>query len=351
MTGRERVLTLLEGGRPDRLPFMPITMMRAAEHIGLKYRDYVTDHRVLAEAQVRIAEAFDIDHVSVISDPAREVSDLGGAVEWFENQPPAVIEQGALLADKSRLSGLRPHDSASAPRLRDRVEGVRLLRQRVGSQRVIEGWVEGPAAMAADLRGVNRLMLDFFDDPDFVRKLFAFCVDMELETARAQIEAGADIVGVGDAVASLVGPQLYFRFVLPDEIRLVQAIRQLGARVRLHICGKTRKLYAGMVQTGADIIDLDFLAPMSEARAEMGPNQVLLGNVDPVRVMRDGTPEEVRAAFEECYRQAGPRYIVGAGCEIPIGTPDANFYAARSVADALLRAASTSVDGRSPSKL
>jgi hypothetical protein len=47
--------------------------------------------------------------------------------------------------------------------------------------------------------------------------------------------------------------------------------------------------------------------------------------------MRDGTPAEVRAAFAECRRQAGPRYIVGAGCEIPAGTPDANLRAAISV--------------------
>src|SRR5579883_2106560 len=164
MTGRERILAFLDGRPTDRLPFMPITMMRAAEHLGVRYRDYVSDHRILAEAQVRIAEAFDIDHVSVISDPAREVSDLGGAVEWFDNQPPAVIEERAILADKSRLAALRRPDSAIAPRMRDRVEGVRLLRQRVGTERVVEGWVEGPVAMAADLRGVNRLMLDFFDD-------------------------------------------------------------------------------------------------------------------------------------------------------------------------------------------
>ena len=328
MTGRERVETLLGGGETDRLAFLPITMMRAAEQIGVKYRDYVTDHRVLAEAQVRTAEAFGIDHVSVISDPAREVSDLGGAVEWFENQPPAVVEERALLADKRKLAGLRRPDSRTAPRMRDRVEGVRLLKERAGGERIIEGWVEGPAAMGADLRGVNRLMLDFFDDPDFVRELFAFSVEMELETARAQVEAGADVVGVGDAVASLVGPDLYREFVWAEERRLVQAIRGMGARVRLHICGKTRKLYRGMARTGADIIDLDFLAPMGPAREEMGPEQVLLGNVDPVRVMRDGTPEEVKAALAACHREAGARYIVGAGCELPVGTPAENIRAA-----------------------
>ena len=48
----------------DRLPLMPITMMFAADHAGVKYRDYVTDHRTLVEAQLRVAEAYDIDYVS-----------------------------------------------------------------------------------------------------------------------------------------------------------------------------------------------------------------------------------------------------------------------------------------------
>ncbi len=332
MTGRERVLALLDGSDPDHVPCMPITMMRAAQHIGRKYRDYVTDHRVLAEAQVRVAATFSIDHVSVISDPAREVSDLGGAVEWFENQPPAVVEERALLTRKSRLQGLRLPELSSSPRLLDRVQGVGLLKERIGGECLVEGWVEGPCAMSADLRGLNNLMLDFFDDPAFVRDLFTFSVEMELRTARDQIAAGADIVGVGDAAASLIGPRLYEEFVVPFERTLVRGIQDAGARVRLHICGKTRKLYRGMESTGAEIIDLDFLAPIAEARAEMGPRPVLLGNLDPVRVMRDGTPGGIQAGFAECHRQAGARYIVGAGCEVPFGTPDANLHAAAAYA-------------------
>ncbi len=327
MTGRERVLALLNGHEPDHVPCMPITMMRAAQHIGRKYRDYVTDHRVLAEGQVRVAERFGFDHVSAISDPAREVSDLGGAVEWFENQPPAVVEERALLSDKARLLTLRLPELSSSPRMLDRVEGVRLLKDRIGRECMIEGWVEGPCAMSADLRGLNSLMFDFFDDPSFIRDIFTFTVEMELRTARDQISAGADIIGVGDAAASLIGPRLYHEFVVPFEQTLVKGIQESGARVRLHICGKTRKLYRGMEATGAEIIDLDFLAPIAEARAEMGPRPALLGNLDPVRVMRDGTPESIEAGFAECHRQAGPRYIVGAGCEVPAGTPDENLLA------------------------
>ena len=334
MNGRERILAMLSGGEPDRLPFMPITMMFAARQIGAKYRDYARDHRVLAEAQIRTAETFGFDHVSAISDPAREVSDLGGAVEWFDDQPPAVPQEGAVLGDKRRLSGLRVPDPASASRMADRVEAVRLLRERAGRDLAVEGWVEGPCAMGADLRGLNTLMTDFTDDPGFVRDLLAFSVEMETRFARAQIAAGADLIGVGDAAASLIGPRLYTEFVQPWEHALVRAIREAGARVRLHICGRTRRLYRGMAATGAEMIDLDYPAPIAEARAEMGPEPVLAGNLDPVRAMRDGTPETVWDGFAGCHSQAGPRYIVAAGCEIPVGTPPANLLAAAHYAQA-----------------
>ncbi len=327
MTGRERVLAVIGGRATDRLPLMPITMMFAAGHAGVRYSDYARDHRVLAEAQIRTAETYGFDYVSAISDPAREVSDLGGAVVWYDDQPPALDESGALLGDKSRLASLRPPDPLGGGRMHDRVNGVALLKRRAGRELLVEGWVEGPCAMGADLRGINTLMTDFLDDPPFVRDLFAFTVEMELAFAKAQIEAGADLIGVGDAAASLVGPRIYDEFVWPYEKRLVDGLHALGTRVRLHICGRTRRLFGGMGRLGANIVDLDYFAPVAEARMAMGPDQVLLGNIEPVGVLRNGTPESVAAAVEACHRAAGPRFIVGAGCEVVRDTPAANLRA------------------------
>jgi MtaA/CmuA family methyltransferase len=327
MTGRERALAVLEGRQPDHLPLMPITMMFAAHQCGVRYRDYVTDCRVLAEAQIYTAAKFWFDYVSVISDPAREAADLGAGIEWFEDQPPALVEARALLADKSALARLSLPDPWGGGRMHDRVKGVALLKERAGGEKLVEGWIEGPCAMGADLRGINTLMLDFADDPGFVRDLFGFCVEMELAFARAQVEAGADLIGVGDAAASLVGPRLYEEFVWPCERKLIDGLHAVGARVRLHICGKTRRLFQWMGRLDAEIVDLDWMAPLGEARREMGPAQVLLGNIDPVAVLRNGTPELVRAAVGECHRQARARYIVGAGCEVVRDTPEANLRA------------------------
>ncbi len=334
MNGRERILAMLAGQPVDHLPLMPITMMFAVDQIGEKYGHYATDHRVMVEAQLRTAEKFDFDFVSVISDPAREAADCGAKVEFFGNQPPAIVEDQARLADKTELGRIKIPDPLGGGRMTDRVQGVALFKEKVRGEKLIEGWVEGPIAEAADLRGINTLMLDFYDDAAFVRDLFEFVIEMELRFAKAQIEAGCDIVGVGDAAASLVGPQIYEEFVWPYEKKLVDGLHALGTKVRLHICGNTRSILGGMGRLGCEIVDLDFPAPMSEARAQMGANQVLLGNIHPVKVLRAGTPQSITEAIAECHRQSGARYIVSAGCEVPRDTPSENVLALRDYARA-----------------
>ena len=327
LTSRERVLAHLEGRPVDRLPLMPITMMFACRQIGARYRDYCTDYRVLVEGQIRTAEAFGFDYVNTMSDPAREAADCGATVEYFDNQPVAIVEEHALLAEKTKLASLKLPDPLGGGRMHNGIKALGLFKERVGKAMMVEGWIEGPVAEAADLRGINTLMLDFFDDPSFVRDLFAFVIELELRFAREQLKAGADVIGLGDAAASLVGPQIYQEFVWPYEKQLIDGIHALGGKVRLHICGNTRRILEGIGKLNCDVVDLDSLAPISEARQKMGPNAVLLGNLNPVAVLRNGDAAGVTAAISAGHRQAGPRFIVGAGCEVPRDTPPDNLRA------------------------
>ncbi len=149
---------------------------------------------------------------------------------------------------------------------------------------------------------------------------------MELRFARAQVQAGADLIGIGDAAASLVGPKVYNEFVWPYEKKLVDGVHALGVPVRLHICGNTSRILEGMGRLQCALVDLD-LASMADAREKMGPRQVLAGNIHPVHVLRNGPPESITNAIAECHRQVGPRYIVAAGCEVPRDTPAENLRA------------------------
>ena len=114
MNSRERWLALLENRPVDHLALMPITMMFAAAQRGVLYGDYVTDHRVLVEAQTHVAEKFGFDYVSCISDPAREAADLGADVHFFEDQPPAINEENARLKDKTALASLQEAAAGAA---------------------------------------------------------------------------------------------------------------------------------------------------------------------------------------------------------------------------------------------
>jgi MtaA/CmuA family methyltransferase len=304
---------------------MPITMQFACAQIGARYRDYCTDFRVLVEGQLRTAEIFDLDHVNTMSDPAREAADCHATVRYFDDQPVALVEEQALLSDKARLPRLKLPDPLGGGRMHNGIKALALYKEKLRGDKLIEGWIEGPCAEAADLRGINTLMLDFFDDPQFVRDLFDFVLEMELRFAKAQLDAGANLIGIGDAAASLVGPDIYGEFVWPYEKKMVDGIRALGGRTRLHICGNTRRILTPMGRLACEIVDLDSPVPLTEAREQMGAGQVLLGNINPVTVMRNGKPESVRQAIAACHRQAGPRFIVGAGCEIPRDTPPENL--------------------------
>jgi len=326
MNSRERVFAHCNGQPVDHLPLMPITMQFACEQIGARYRDYCTDYRVLVRGQIYTAQTFGFDYVNTMSDPAREAADCGAVVAHFDEQPVALVEEQALLADPTQLARLKIPDPLGGGRMHNGIAALALLKEQIGREKIIEGWVEGPIAEAADLRGINTLMTDFYDDPVFVRDLFAFVVEMELRFARAQVQAGADVIGIGDAAASLVGPDIYEEFVWPYEKQMVDGIHALGARTRLHICGNTRRLVAAMGRLGCHIVDIDSLTPLPLARAQM-PDQIILGNLNPVATLRNSSPEIISAAAAECHRAAGQRFIVGAGCEVPRDTPPENLHA------------------------
>ena len=327
MTSSQRLRGVIDDGKADRLLVMPITMQFAADRIGRKYLDYTTDHRVLVEAQLRVAEEFGFDHVSAISDPAREVADCGAKIIPHPDSPPAIDKANPLLADKTTLAKLRTPNPYTGPRMSDRIRAVEELSRQVGRDKIVEGWIEGPCTQAAALRGINALMFDFHDDDKFIADLFEFIIDMELSFARAQVQAGATLIGIGDPAASLVSPDIYEHFILQAEKKLLQKVQELGVMVRLHICGNTSSLLEYFNLLGAEIIDLDHTVSLIEARKIMPGKQVLMGNIDPVHTLRDGTPDSVYTAIGKCHLAVGPHYIVGAGREVYRDTHPDNVLA------------------------
>lgn len=333
MNSLERTLARLAAKPVDRPPNFDIMMQFAAHYVDAPLSRYYQDYRVLCEANMAVLEAFDLDIVQTISDPYREAADLGLQVIFPENGLPLATQP--LLAEPADLATLRPMDPSQGRRMSDRLEAIRWFRDRVGGVVPIMGWVEGAMAEAADLRGVSSLLLDLYDRPAWVEELLHITGEQAIAFARAQVEAGADIIGMGESVASQVSPRVYERLILPWEQRVFAAVRELGAIPRLHICGDTTGILRHMAASGAAIVDLDWMVDLEQAAAlytNEGP--ALAGNFDPVAVLLQGTPDEVYAATVLCLQVIGPQGISSAGCEVPLGTPHANLRAqARAIAD------------------
>ncbi len=325
MTPKERIYAILKGGSYDRPAVTPIFMAWSANFIGHTYRDYYLDGDVLVQAQLAVTRAFNLDQISAISDPWREASAYG--MEFDYPADGVGKPKGLLIKTYDDISKVKPLDIENAERTKQRIESVRKMAAEVGQTHSVLGWVEGPMAEYADLRGVENTMMDLIDKPEIFIKAGRVIIQNAIAFAIAQVKAGADMIGIGDAVASLIAPDMYKEFVLPLEQKLIAAVHEAGAAVKLHICGNIKNHISYMAQSGADIIDVDWMVPLAKAREFVGPAVTLCGNFNPAGVLFEGSPQDVADAARQCLKTGGDKFILMPGCEVPPATPEQNIRA------------------------
>jgi len=325
MTPKERIYAILSGAPYDRPAVTPIFMAWAANYIGRSYRDYYLDGDVLVEAQLAVTKAFNLDQISAISDPWREASAYGMEFEYPEDGVGKPKDY--LIKSRQDISKLKHLDIENCNRMKQRVASVRKMAGQVGQTHSVLGWVEGPFAEYADLCGVEKALLSLIDEPKMFVEAAKVITANAIAFALAQVEAGADMIGIGDAAAGLIGPDMYVKYVLPAEQQLVSAIHKAGAAVKLHICGDIKHIIEYMAQSGADIIDVDWMVPLGQARQLAGPQITLCGNFDPSAVLLQAGPDDVAKAAKQCIETGGEKFILMPGCEVPPATPEENVRA------------------------
>jgi MtaA/CmuA family methyltransferase len=222
---------------------------------------------------------------------------------------------------------LKNPDVYRAERTRDRIKAGEFLSKKTQGNVPIIGWIEGPLAEACDLAGVQNIMLQLMMEPDFVERLMDKCLKTAMDFAKAQIEAGCEIIGMGDAVCSQIDAGTYNSFVKERHRELIEFIHGLGGKIKLHICGDTNHLLSSYTDLNLDILDLDWQVDVAHAREVLGEKVIFAGNINPVLV-QDKTRDEVfqmSRKLVEKYRNE--RFILSAGCEITVLTPPENLKA------------------------
>ena len=318
MNSLQRTIDFIEGRPVDRPPFHPILMRFAAKYCGVNYRDFCLNYQDKCLVNLKCAKDFSYDWVNVMSDPYAEASAFGTLISYPLNTLPTV--DSLLINDISEMGKMKPVKLEDHPRMVSRIDEIKNYQKLVGDSQFICGWVEGPLAEYCDLRDVSAACLDFYEHPVELKRALDMITESAMNFLEAQVKAGAHCIGIGDAVCSLISPELYLEYVFPLEKVLVDRAHQLGAKVKLHICGNTTAILPDMIRTGADIIDIDHLVEkMEDFVPLLSANQVVSGNSDPVSVIQYGTHEQLVASVESCFHSTAGKGIVSAGCEI---TPD-----------------------------
>ena len=326
MTKTDQFHHLLQEGTPaGKVIFRPILMQFAAEYIGENYGQFASDFRVLVEANLGCMDEFGLDMLGLISDPYRETSAFGAKIEFIPNGVPRCLDY--VVQNSDDVIQLKNPDVYKAERTLDRIKAGELLAKKTQGNIPVIGWIEGPLAEACDLTGMQNMMMQLMIDPDFCNRLMDKCMKTAKDFAKAQINAGCEIIGMGDAVCSQIDAETYNMFVKDRHKELIAFIHELGGKIKLHICGDTNHLLSSYRELNLDILDLDWQVDVGRAREILGENVILGGNINPVLV-QDKTRDEVYQMSRDLVEKyKDERFILSAGCEITALTPPENLKA------------------------
>jgi uroporphyrinogen decarboxylase len=279
-------------GKPnkERVFFRPILMHFAARFNNTTYGKFASDYKVLVESNIRSMEYFDTDMVSLISDPYRETSAFGAKIEYLNEGVPRCLGQIVKTMDDARI--LPYPDVYKCERTLDRINGADYYQKLLKGTVPISGWIEGPLAEACDLAGVSEMLINLMTDPDFSNILMDKCMITAKDFAKAQIDAGCDLIGIGDAICSQIDKDSYDLYLKDRHRELIAFIHECGASVKLHICGNVTHLLESLKELNADIVDLDWQVDIDNAREILGKVVVLGGNINPVLV-QDKSEDQV----------------------------------------------------------
>jgi len=327
MISRERINAVLQSKTPDRIPVFPNIHFGTAHLGGYKIRDFATDAKKNAACLIGAYKECGYDGIQVGCDVAIEGEAVGSKVDYPEDNVPSVNEPFLSDPKIDRLKMPDPHRDGRMPVI---IESTRIVAREVGGKVFIASSVMGPLNCAAQIRGVENLLFDFYDRPSFVEELLSFAVQLGGVYGKAQVQAGSNCIIIGEALASpaVISPSFYERFVRDKEKLLIQSLRSSGAEhIILHICGDISAILAGCASTGTDLIDIDWMMDIGKVieNKEIKDAKITArGNLNPAGVLMNGNPEDV--FFEskkliEANKEKG-RFILSAGCNMhPVSVP------------------------------
>lgn len=314
----------------ERTYTVPIMTHPGIELTGSTVWQAVSSGEAHSKAIEALAKRYATDAVTVIMDLTVEAEAFGAKVLFTPNEVPSVV--GRLLQSKDDVERL-PLPLLSAGRIPEYLKANLLAARNITQKPVLAGCI-GPFSLAGRLYGLSEFMQLCFTDRTTAETLLMKCadfIDLYLEALKGTSVSG---VVMAEPAAGLLSQEDCMRFSTRYIRPMVRHLQGDDFLIVLHNCGNQGHCTRAMVESEALALHFGNKADMREVIGDMPSDVLAMGNLDPVTVFKEGTPESVfRATSDLLLAMRGHKnFVLSSGCDMPPHTPLENI-------DAFFRAA------------
>lgn len=332
MTPKETILNVLAGRKTDRAPVALVGGgMWSVHHSGSTFQELSLDAVKMADMLVKMADRIHSDIVYVGSGfPNFPVVALGGNIKYRDVGTPDL--ENPIASTERDLEALDPGLIDSDPVINTIREALAFTRSRIGDEYLVTLTAWGPFTLGARIIGEEVMLKSLYRDPGFVEKVCRFATGLLMRFYGSLLNDHLlDVILLGEPTASgdLISRKQFEASVIPHLSSFVDWVKARGCESIIHICGNTTDRLDLFPATGAACISVDHKTDIGKAKEVLCGTMCLAGNVDPVRVLLQGSVREVEETCKSVLETAGKEggFILMPGCDIPPTVPEENLIA------------------------
>lgn len=330
MKPKEIIIKAFEGGKPERIP---VTLfgggMWSIHNYGTTFKELSTDSQKMADMLITMSERLRCDIVYAGSGYNNfHASALGGNIKFREIGAPDL--EAPLISSEEDLSRL---DITAIDRegvINTVKDALKIAKSRIGDEYIVTMTAWGPFTLGARLVGEEPMMKATFKNPSFVEKVVDFATNLLIHLYEPLVKDGnLEVISLADPTASgdLISKRQFERFALPYLKKFTDWARSKNVHTLVHICGNTTDRLDLFPLTGASCISLDHKTDIARAKEVLHGKMCFAGNIDPVKVMLQGTVQDVEEHCRRVITTAGTDggFVLMPGCDIPPTVPYENI--------------------------
>ena len=330
MTSRETIIKAYEGGKTGRVP---VTLFGAGmwsiKDYGTTFKDLSLDAEKMADMLVSMSGKLLCDIVYAGSGYNNfHASALGGGIKFREMGAPDL--EGHIISTEEDLLKLDVSRVDTDEVINTVKKALKETKSKIGDEYVVTLTAWGPYTLGARLVGEETMMKATFKKPDFVHKVVDFATGLLIHLYEPVVSDGTlEVISIADPTASgdLISRKQFEKFALPYLKKFTDWAKSKNAHTLVHICGNTTDRLDLFPLSGASCISLDHKTDIAKAKEVLHGKMCFGGNVDPVKIMLQGSVQDVEDACRQVIQTAGTDggFVLMPGCDIPPTVPYENI--------------------------